>query len=123
MKDIYIRVKNVFEMIHCWPEAPTEMYYLRTDHRHMMHIYTSIKVDHDDRELEIIQVKHAIDYFLHNTHLERSTSCEMLAEKIIGYLRTQYGDRFIVVTVLEDDENGASVTYFGNEEDPNNEEN
>lgn len=112
MKSMYICVKNQFEMVHCWPEAPTNMYYLRTPHRHVMHITTHIEVSHNDRELEIIDVKHSIDYFLHNTHFELTTSCEMLAERIIEYVHGQYGDRDVQVTVLEDGENGATVRYF-----------
>lgn len=113
----HIKVKNQFELVHCWPEAPTDMYYLRTPHRHMMHVYSVLEVKHDDRELEIITVQHAIDYFLHNAHFELRVSCEMIAERVMEYLRSQYGNRYIVVSVLEDDENGASVTYFGDEED------
>lgn len=112
---VYIDVKNQLEFVHCWPEAPTEMYYLRTPHRHMLNIMSTIEVLHDDRELEIIAVKHAIDYFLHNTHFELHTSCEMLASRIVDHLRQQYGDRDIIVRVLEDDENGATVTYFKEE--------
>ena len=106
MKSLYIKVKN---------EAPTAMYYLRTPHRHVMHIYTSIEVSHNDRELEIIDVKHSIDYFLHNTHFELHTSCEMLAERILDYIHSQYGDRSVQVMVLEDNENGAVVSYYREE--------
>lgn len=121
MDQIMIKVKNTFEMIHCWPEAPTEMYYLRTPHRHVMHVYTTIEVEHDDRELEIITVQHAIDYFLHNAHFALRTSCEQVAEDVINYVHSQYGDRRVVVTVLEDNENGATVAYY--KENINNEEN
>ena len=110
-----IRVQNQFELVHCWPEAPTDMYYLRTPHRHVMYVTSDIEVKHDDRELEIITVKHAIDYFLHNAHFELHVSCEMIAERIIEYLRSQYGERYMIVTVLEDNENGATVTYFDDE--------
>ena len=111
MNKFFIEVTNEIELVHCWPEAPTEMYYLRTPHRHMMHIRTKMQVMHNDRELEIISVKHALDYFLHNTHFELRVSCEMIAERIVDYLVSQYGDRAIMVRVLEDNENGAVVNH------------
>ena len=106
-----IDVHNSFEFVHCWPDAPNEMYYLRSPHRHVFHVYTHIEVLHNDRELEFIQVKHAIDYFLHNTHFAQESSCEDIAHRIAEYLMQQYGDRTISVSVFEDDENGATVFY------------
>ena len=113
MKTIFmsISVKNTFDFVHCWPDAPTNMYYLRTPHRHLMETRTTISVTHNDRELEVLEVKKNIDYFIHNTHFALTTSCEMLAERIIDFILDKYGDRDVTVHVLEDGENGAFAIY------------
>lgn len=108
----YIIVRTQSEFIHCWPEAPREVQYLRALHRHMLHIELKLEVHHDDRELEFIMVKHELSKFLERFLAEARgrTSCEQVAEAIKEWAVDKYGDRACVVQVLEDNENGVEVS-------------
>jgi hypothetical protein len=104
-----IFVTTSFEGIHCYPDAPDEVAFLRSPHRHIFHVKATIEVFHDDRELEFILVKRGLDKFLTGTDLQHR-SCEMIAHNVIGYLNSCYGVRNCSVEVSEDLENGATVT-------------
>lgn len=108
-----IVVKNKFEDVHCWPEAPEEVVYLRYPHRHQFYVETEIEVGHDDRELEFIMVQHRIDDFLRNVaNFPIRTSCEQMARAVGEFVLNTYGRRSVVVTVKEDNENGARVYFY-----------
>lgn len=100
-----IIVNLQFEGIHCWPSCPIEeVKYLRDPHRHMFHICLKKKVEHVDRDIEIIQFKHRVLEYLSEEYPNRdlgSTSCEMLAAKLVAKFGLSY------CSVLEDGENGA----------------
>ena len=49
-----INVVNRFNGIHCWPDAPEPVGFLRNHHHHLFVVYTQIDVNHDDRELEFL---------------------------------------------------------------------
>lgn len=108
-----ILVKNVLEAVHCWPEAPEEVVYLRSPHRHQFYIETEIEVNHDDRELEFIMVQHRIRDFLRNrATFAIRTSCEQIARAVAEHVLECYGPRNVTVTVREDNENGARVYFY-----------
>lgn len=123
---VYCRTK--FEGIHCYPNAPEEVAYLRELHRHMFGVEVEMDVFDDDREIEFIMLKHsvqdAIRILTPNGNLG-SLSCEQIAKSIICYLRGKYCDgmnRTIIVTVDEDGENGAIVYSGGEFESGNNDD-
>ena len=114
--------KTKFEGIHCYPEAPDEVAYLRQPHRHMFGIKVHMDVFNDDREVEFIMLKHKVDTWVHK-HLNalgiwemKTLSCEQVASQLVTYLKTEYcneeQERMIIVSVDEDEENGAIV--YGN---------
>lgn len=105
-----ITVKNTMDLVHCWPDAPLEVAFLRNPHRHMMHIYTEIDVYHNDRELEFLMVQNSIKSMLDHAEFLMSISCEQIAECVIEHILNTYGDRSVSVRVMEDDENGATVS-------------
>lgn len=113
----FIIVKTQFEGIHCYPDAPKEVAFLKNYHRHMFHVEVEIEVFHDDRELEFIMVKRALDKFLKSIKAINSGSCEMIAEMIQSFIKAQYPmfghtdrtERFVNVKVFEDGENGAYI--------------
>lgn len=112
-----ICVQLQFELIHCWPKAPTEVLYLRSRHRHMAHVRAEIEVFDDDRELEFIMVKHYLERWIDTDKecWDISISCEQIAKKVLAVLQSKYGDhRDITVSVFEDGENGAVVKYTKN---------
>ena len=100
--------RNQFEATHSWPECPIEeVAYLRDEHRHVFHIESHKVVDHDDRDTEFIVLKHRVQEQLEEWYPEHkmgSTSCEMLAIRLIG----KFG--LSRCMVAEDNENGAWVS-------------
>lgn len=112
--------RTQFEGIHCWPDAPKEVYYLRSPHRHIFNVEVEIDVETNDREIEFIMLKHEVDGWINNaivTQKERegrvwdlgSTSCECLANSLANFLHAKYQGREIWVEVNEDGENGARM--------------
>ena len=111
----FITVKNQFEGVHKYKDAPEQVKFLRNDHRHIFVITSKIEVFHEDRELEFIIVKHLINDFL-NSQIENNVwymdnlSCEQVATKIYTLLKNNYGfERKISVEVSEDNENSAII--------------
>jgi len=108
----YIEVRYRFEGVHCWPDAPLAVNFLRQPHRHEFHVRARLAVTHDDRELEFILVKQHIKFFVLSRYpMDLGTrSCEQMAAEIIKSLAEEYGaNRYIEVEVSEDGENGAVV--------------
>lgn len=111
----YIVVRTQYEGIHRYKDAPEQVKFLRDYHRHIFNVEAKLEVFHNDRELEFIMVKQAIntyfDTFLNEFDVYEmgDQSCEMIAENLIKFLKTKYGKRKIVVSVFEDNENGAIV--------------
>lgn len=105
-----IIVRTQKEGIHCYPNAPTEVEFLKSPHRHVFHIEVEIQVFHDDRELEFIIVKRDLDKWL-NLNVDYK-SCEMIAKDILNYIDSKWdaSSRYTRVDVFEDGENGARVT-------------
>ena len=105
-----------FEGIHCWPGCPIpEVHYLSVPHRHMFHVKAYSKVNHNDRDVEFIKLKHDITKFLYEVYphdtesasvvlLLGANSCEMIANKILNQFNLSRCE------VNEDGENGAIVT-------------
>ena len=97
-----------FEATHNWPGCPfDEVDYLRLPHRHIFHIKAFCAVEHNDRDVEFIMLKHRIQEYLTATYPDGklgAKSCEMLGLELM--------ERFNLtrVEVSEDQENGAVVT-------------
>lgn len=125
-----IMVRAQYEGIHCWPEAPDEVDFLQSPHRHMFQIRASIEVSHNDRDVEFIMVKRHIDSWLQtkcktfDEYEPQGTvwymgrlSCEDVAEQVIETLHNFVGtSRTITVSVSEDGENEAMVQYIPDED-------
>lgn len=114
-----IVVKTQYEGIHCWPEAPDEVKFLRSLHRHIFNVEVEVEVHNDDRDIEFIMLKHQINYWLNLQfdddgvwHMGR-LSCEQVAEMVIDLVQEKLDDkeRAISCYVDEDGENGAKVVY------------
>lgn len=110
----FINVTTTAEFIHSYPDAPEEVSFLRSPHRHLLHIAAEIEVFSDDRELEFILVKRDLDLYLKCLKLDTPSisSCERIGHLILEHLQIKYGDnRDITVSVSEDGENGAVIKY------------
>lgn len=120
-----ITVKTSYEGVHCFPGAPDEVAYLRVPHRHIFNVGVEVEVFHNDRELEFIMLKHRINQWLQERFDSNGVwqmehlSCEQVASKLAHYVHELAPDptgtyvRYIRVSVDEDGENGASVSFGG----------
>lgn len=103
-----VTVSFAYEGIHCYPDAPEEVAFLRNPHRHIFHVYASLEVFHDDRDIEFILLKREL-HRLVSSNMDNK-SCEMAAREIIEYLYYTYPARKCKVTVSEDNENSATIS-------------
>ena len=103
-----IVVKLQHEATHFWENADSipEVSFLKHPHRHIFHITLLKEVSHDDRDIEIIQMKRQVQEYLQKQYGRNfgGKSCEMIARELLEL----YG--CLSVEVLEDGENGAFVT-------------
>jgi len=100
---INIIVKLQFEAIHRWPECNLpEVEYLKYPHRHIFYITCKKKVEHTERQIEIISLKRKILEYLKSNSWD-TASCELIASNLFNKFRLSY------CSVLEDNENGAEV--------------
>ena len=104
-----IEVNLQHEALHSWPEAKDKLpdvAFLSNEHRHMFHITLQKKVEHNDRDVEIIMFKHEVANYLNTEHMGHfgRMSCEDIATELMTRFDCE------MVKVLEDGENGALVT-------------
>lgn len=101
------------EGLHHWPNCHiAEVSYLKDLHRHVFHIKAHKQVTHSDRDVEFIELKHKINYYLKQEYWDGNQrlmhfgaqSCEMLAKELITKFNLSKCE------VSEDGENGAIVT-------------
>lgn len=101
------------EGTHRWKNCPfDEVSYLRDKHRHLFKIKANKIVNHDDRDVEFIMLKHDIKQYFSEVFLNDTTkihdfgdySCEWIAHNLIQRFKLSQCE------VSEDGENGAIVT-------------
>jgi hypothetical protein len=119
MLDVYKRIWVKFqkEGIHKYPAALTDpnladVSFLGYPHRHIFHFRVEIEVSHNDRDIEFIQFKRWLENLYDGTLELDYKSCEMISDELAKHIRDKYPNRDIVITVSEDDENGASCYYI-----------
>lgn len=112
-----IIVNFKIEGIHNWPDVGNyvelkEVSFLQYPHRHIFHIKCLKRVNHDDRDIEIIQFKRYIIQYLTTTFFNEKYNClnfhNMSCEMIAKHLVTQFN--LSECEVLEDGENGAIIS-------------
>ena len=110
MKSIFVTFQ--VEGIHCYPDAPPGVEFLRHPHRHIFHYRVMIEVNHNERDIEFILFKRELQgLFTFGVMSAESRSCESLAEELAGYILEKYPKRALRVEVSEDGENGAVISY------------
>lgn len=107
--------------LHCWPSAPTDVYFLATPHRHVFHVRVEVEVNHEDRDVEFITLRNvayreflALGSMGEDGHKDFSTnSCEHLALMLHSALRNHATRPYDVrlIEVSEDGESGATLTF------------
>ena len=109
-KSIWVTFQK--EGIHCYPNAPTEVSFLKHPHRHIFHFRIEIEVFHDDRDIEFILFKRQLEDLYSAGVLELNyKSCEMIADELAEFILETYPERELIITVSEDNENGATSRY------------
>jgi hypothetical protein len=86
--------------------------FLGMPHRHIFHFTVAIEVLHNNRDIEFIQFKRWLENQYSEGVLElNNKSCEMISDDLYHIIATRFPDRDIEITVAEDGENGATITY------------
>jgi hypothetical protein len=120
MRTIFVRFQK--EGIHKYPAAATDpalatgdeydVSFLATPHRHIFHFEVTIEVFHNNRDIEFIQFKRWLENQYSQGILALDyKSCEMISDDLYEVIATRYPNRNIVITVSEDNENGATIHY------------
>lgn len=110
------------EGVHLYPAAKDDpalatggsddVSFLGYAHRHIFHFRVAIDVQHNDRDIEFIQFKRWLESLYSAGTLELNhRSCEMIAEELATIINNKYPRRSITITVAEDNENGATMTF------------
>ena len=67
---------------------------------------------HDDRDVEFILFKRELENLYSNDILQLDyKSCEMMADDLASYIQLNYPNRDLIISVSEDNENGAKCYY------------
>ena len=106
---IWVVVKFQFPGFHCWPDAPEEVAFLRNRHRHIFHCEVAIQEVNDDRDIEFFLFKKELESGIPFYITGENDSCEMIAQRIKGMVEKDHPGRIVMVSVYEDNENGAIV--------------
>ncbi|MNK39752.1 hypothetical protein D3C87_583720 [compost metagenome] len=82
-------------------------------HRHIFKFKVEIEVFHDDRDIEFIQFKRWLQSLYEGELNVDFKSCEMIATDLYAQIQARYPGRKTVITVAEDGENGAVLSFSG----------
>tara|TARA_R110000868_G_scaffold132290_2_gene342957 strand:+ start:5337 stop:5555 length:219 start_codon:yes stop_codon:yes gene_type:complete len=66
-KQIYISTS--FEGLHQWKDAPDQVDFLRSAHRHIFNIKIYFEVNHNDRDLEFFMMKSEINNLIEHIYI------------------------------------------------------
>lgn len=106
--ELSVWVTTQFEAQHHWPEAPDEVAFLRTLHRHVFHVYVEVSIDHS-RQLEFIMLKRYIEGVCQRIPNNSTWSCEQMAFFIESSMYYDYDYEWAIIRVSEDGENGSTL--------------
>ncbi len=100
------------EGIHCYPDAPEGVEFLKHPHRHMFHFRVELEVKHDNRDVEFILFKRELEALYDGGTMQLDyKSCEMMARELAEYIMDNYPNRDLAIEVSEDLENGCRLTF------------
>lgn len=102
---IEVVINTSFEAQHYWPEAPADVAFLKSIHRHVFHVRATQRVSHTNREIEIISFKKKLHEGLLDFVRAREQDPRWSCEDVACYLMKEF--RLTSCEVLEDGENGA----------------
>ena len=86
--------------------------FLGYPHRHIFHFKVWLEVFHDDRDVEFIQFKRWMERLYAQDTLQLDyKSCEMIADDLASEIQAMYPNRWLKISVAEDNENGCEMEY------------
>lgn len=120
MRSIWVTFSK--EGIHKYPAAledpklatgdEYDVSFLGYPHRHIFHFKVWIEVFHDDRDIEFIQFKRWLENLYKEDVVQLDyKSCEMIADDLASEIQAKYPNRWIKISVAEDNENGCEMEY------------
>ena len=125
MRSIWVTFTK--EGIHKYPAALTDpnlatgdwddVSFLGYPHRHVFHFKVWLEVFHDDRDVEFIQFKRWMERLYAEVDSSTSVlqldfkSCEMIADDLAAQIQEKYPNRWLKISVAEDNENGCEIEY------------
>lgn len=125
MRSIWVTFQR--EGIHKYPGADTDpqlatgdwddVSFLGYPHRHIFYFKVWIEVFHNDRDIEFIQFKRWMERLYSEVDSSSSVlqldykSCEMIADDLAELIQAKYPDRWLKISVAEDNENGCEIEY------------
>ena len=84
-------------------------------HRHIFGFKVAISVNHNDRDIEFIQFKRWLESLYRDNVIALDyKSCEMMAEDLYEQINAKYPGHDVDISVDEDGENGATVSWTAN---------
>lgn len=101
------------EGTHNWPNCHIpEVDYLKYPHRHLFGIKAVAEVNHDDRNIEFIELKHQIQNYMKEQYFDNAKQLHVFGHKSCEMLAKELMERFNLceVVVDEDGENGSILT-------------
>lgn len=121
-KKSFIWVTFQKEGIHRYPAAATDpklatgkwddVSFLASPHRHIFHFKVWIEVFKNDRDIEFIQFKRWLESLYNQDTLNLDyKSCEMICDELYSQISSSYPNREVKISLAEDNENGAEITY------------
>ena len=120
MRSIWVTFSK--EGIHKYPAAledpklatgdQYDVSFLGYPHIHIFHFKVWIEVFHDDRDIEFIQFKRWLENLYKEDVVQLDyKSCEMIADDLASEIQAKYPNRWIKISVAEDNENGCEMEY------------
>lgn len=91
--------------------------FLGVPHRHIFHFKVWIEVFHNDRDIEFIQFKRWCERLYSDVESSSPVlqlnhkSCEMIADDLYKEIADKYPNRYVKISVAEDNENGCEIEY------------
>ena len=86
--------------------------FLGYPHRHIFHFKVWLEVFHDDRDVEFIQFKRWLENLYKEDVVQLDyKSCEMIADELAEHIQAMYPNRWLKISVAEDNENGCEMEY------------
>ena len=110
----FVYVTDSFAALHCWPDAPENMKFLRHLHRHLFQVKIEVEVTDPDRQVEFLELKNRLNTILNDLQQvlcydDNTLSCEQMCAYIFRRFNEDWKLQLHSVEVSEDGENGAKM--------------